>query len=70
MKNLFMEYKEVIIDCAVIGVIAAGSLLVGKKIGEKETAFKFNCGLSMCFEVDPTLKEHVQNAIEMVKKKD
>lgn len=70
MKNLFKKHKEVIIDYAVIGVIAAGSLLVGKKIGEKETTFKFNYGLSKCFEVDPTLQEHLENAIEMVKKKD
>ena len=62
-KGMDQSKKEKLIFCALGGVIALAGVIVGYKFGDSYATVRIDNGLNKLFNDDPTLKEHMGNAI-------
>lgn len=62
-KDMDQSKKETLICCALCGAIALAGVIVGYKFGDSYATVRMDNGLNKLFIDDPTLKEHMGNAI-------
>ena len=62
-KGMDQSKTEKLIFCALGGVIALASVIVGYKFGDSYATVCMGNELNKLFNDDPTLKEHTGNAI-------
>lgn len=62
-KDMDQSKKEKLIFYALGGVIALAGVIVGYKFGDSYAVACMSNGLNKLFNDDPTLKEHMGNAI-------
>ena len=62
-KDMDQSKKEKLIYLALGGMIALAGVIVGCKFGDSYATVRMDNGLNKLFNDDPTLKEHMGNAI-------